>query len=178
MAEAATAPGVDRRGRVLLFAGVALQVVVLLGLIGLRLAGLWRGETVLLRVVPVDPRDLLRGDYVTPGYEFSRIPRGGIQGAGPGQSGGVEGQTVYVPLARDPDGRHWHATGCTAVRPAGGTFLRGRVRGGQIEFGIESFFVQEGKGKSYESAVRVGRLWAEVAVTPQGDASLRGLVVE
>ena len=30
------------------------------------------GETILLRVVPVDPRDLFRGDYVILSYEISR----------------------------------------------------------------------------------------------------------
>jgi uncharacterized membrane-anchored protein len=178
MAEASTAPRVGGRGRALLLSGILLQAAVLLGLIGLRLVGLWRGETVLLRVVPVDPRDLLRGDYVTLGYECSRLPRGGVQGTRTGSTSSLEGQTVYVPLARDPDGRHWHGEGCTALRPAGGTFLRGRIEGGRIVFGIESYFVQEGKGKSYEAAVRVGRLWAEVAVTPEGDASLRKLVIE
>jgi uncharacterized membrane-anchored protein len=48
----------------------------------------------------------------------------------------------------------------------------------RIEFGIESYFVQEGKGKEYEDAIRSRRLSAEVALTPDGHAALRGLRIE
>jgi len=37
---------------------------VLGGMIALHAAPLWFGETVLLKVEPVDPRGLMRGDYV------------------------------------------------------------------------------------------------------------------
>jgi uncharacterized membrane-anchored protein len=177
MAEAVAAPDVGRRGRAVLLAGVAFQAAVMLGLIAQRVSVLWRGETVLVQVVPVDPRDLFRGDYVVLGYEFSRFSPGGPRGFG-GPQPVSEGQTVYAPLERDPDGRHWHSDGWTTQRPAGGTFLRGQYHGGRVEFGIESFYVQEGKGKAYERAVRERKLWAEVAVTPDGGAAIRRLVIE
>ncbi len=177
MAEASAVPDVRRRGRAVLLAGVAFQTAVLLGLIAWKVSVLWRGETVLLRVAPVDPRDLLRGDYVVLGYEFSRAwPGVGRTGFAP--QAVSEGQTVYAPLVRDPDGRHWHSDGWTTQRPAGGRFLRGRFSGGRVEFGIESFYVQEGKGVAYERAVRERKLWAEVAVTPDGTAAVRRLVIE
>jgi uncharacterized membrane-anchored protein len=44
--------------------GNTAQLVVLGGMIALHAAPLWFGETVLLKVEPVDPRGLMRGDYV------------------------------------------------------------------------------------------------------------------
>jgi uncharacterized membrane-anchored protein len=131
-------------------------------------------QTVLLRVVPVDPRDLFRGDYVTLSYEFSRTRPPGLPW------NDRSGRTVYVALAPDRDGRHYHAAGSSLdpPPPGSGPFLRGTATEAGLAFGIESYFVQEGKGKAYEDAVRRGKLWAEVAVAPDGRAALRGLVIE
>ena len=60
----------NRRALYLIFLA---QVLLLAELYADRALGL-RGETIRLRTVPVDPRDLLRGDYVILGYEISRIP--------------------------------------------------------------------------------------------------------
>jgi uncharacterized membrane-anchored protein len=57
--------------------------------------------------------------------------------------------------------------------------MKGTVaKPGSIEFGIESFFVQEGKGKEYEEARTARRLSAEVALTADGVARLKGLIME
>jgi hypothetical protein len=86
------------------------------------------------------------------------------------------GRTVYVALVPDSDGRHWSGGPVSVRPPAGGKHLRGTiVAPGRIEFGIESYFVEEGKGKEYERAIRDRRLSAELAVTADGLAVLRGL---
>ena len=41
----------------------------------------------------------------------------------------------------------------------------------RIEFGIESYFVQEGKGQDYEDASATTALSAEVAVAADGRAA-------
>jgi uncharacterized membrane-anchored protein len=157
-----------RRERPILMGGVVFQLLVLVGMIAVKAAPLVTGDTVLLRVRPVDPRDMFRGDYVILSYEFSR-----------GAFLGNPGQTVYVPLVPDQDGVHWRADKATPERPRQGKFLRGQVgRGDQLEFGIESFYVQEGKGRQYEDAVRQRRLSAEVAVAADGQATLRSLKIE
>jgi uncharacterized membrane-anchored protein len=152
-------------------------------MIALRAIPLLTGQTVLVRVVPVDPRDLFRGDYVTLSYEFSRIPPQGIQGLSPANQGGRrskwEGRTVYVPLVADSDRVHWRAEKPTVVKPASGPFLRGQMlRHGSLEFGIESYYVQEGTGRQYEEAIRDRKLSAELAVTSGGQAALRQLRIE
>lgn len=166
---------IQRRERVLLILAVTFQ----LGVLGVMIAQSgWThltGDTVLFRVIPVDPRDMFRGDYVILSYEFSRItPMGADLYAK--ESAGRE---IYVTLAEDSDGRHWSATSATFERPASGRFIKGKIVGpGNIEFGIESFFVQEGKGKEYEEARTARRLSAEVALTADGVARLKNLVLE
>lgn len=165
--------------RAVLFGTVVFQVAVLLGMIGMKAATLIAGETILLRVRPVDPRDLFRGDYVILSYDFSRPSN--IVGLSSRAFGGESaGRIVYVPLTKEPgSSNHWHAGQVTTTRPAGGVFLQGRLTGGwTVECGIESYFVQEGKGRMYEDAIRAGRLYAEIAVNSDGQAVLKGLKIE
>ena len=144
----------------------------------MRSVPLLTGDTVLLRVVPVDPRDMFRGDYVTLSYDISRMPPGRIEGL-PAKSSTAVGQTVYVTLVPEADGLHFRGAAVSAARPSSGKYIRGTVDGwNRISFGIESYYVQEGRGHAYEAAVRQGRLSAEVAIAPDGQAALRGLRVE
>src|SRR5438045_3812657 len=66
----------------LLVAIVAAQVAILLGMIALDGLPLALGERIKLKVVPVDPRDLFRGDYVVLDYEFNRFDPSIISGLG------------------------------------------------------------------------------------------------
>ena len=166
---------IHRRERVLLILAVVFQLLVLGSMIVQSGWTHFTGDTVLFRVVPVDPRDMFRGDYVILRYEFSGLrPVGGTI-----SDESSNGQEVFVVLALDADGRHWRGTSASFDRPAMGRFIKGKVVGpGRIEFGIESFFVQEGKGKEYEDARNAHRLSAEVALTEDGEASLKRLVLE
>lgn len=117
----------------------------------------------------MDPRDLFRGDYVILSYAFSR--------ASGEASGAPEGSTVYAVLMRD--GNHWRADRFTYQKPTEGVFLRGKVlSGGRVEYGIESYFVQEGTGRKYEDAVRSRTLIAELRVNRDGTAALHALKIE
>ena len=141
------------------------------------------GETILLRVVPVDPRDLFRGDYVILGYEISRVPTDGIDGTTPSElqdaSGDWLGRTVYVGLEPEEDGRHYRGSEVHFTPPPSGRFIRGTLESrNRITFGLESFYVQEGRGREYEEAILKHRLSAAVALTPDGSSSLRDLIIE
>lgn len=170
------------RERTVLIAAAALQVAVLVAMIAVRAMPLVFGDTILLRVVPVDPRDLFRGDYVILSYDFSRRPPQGIEGlsqAGDSRDKVWQGRTVYVSLVPDADGRHWRADKVSISRPTSGRYIRGRIAAsGQLEFGIEAYYVQEGTGREYEQAIRNRRLSAEVALTSDGTAALRRLRTE
>jgi uncharacterized membrane-anchored protein len=162
------------REKAVLLAGIGLQLIVLLGLTTLRAVALWRGDVYFVRVQPVDPRDLFRGDYVILSYEFSRLPAE-FWGNRQVQPSGH----VYVELVPEGDGKHWRAGRFSFDPPRNGPFLRGPITSsGRLEYGIESFFVQQGKGRGYEQAVRSRQLTAEIAITPEGQAVLRNLHVE
>lgn len=168
----------QRGERAILVGAVAFQVLVLAGMIAFKTAILFGGNTVLLRVQPVDPRDLFRGDYVILGYAFSRVPPEQVTGL-QSPPAGPAGLTVYAVLEPEPDGVHWQAVRFTTKPPSNATFLQGRyTSGNRVEYGIESFFVQEGQGRHYEDAVRDRRLAAKVAVNRRGQAVLRELVIE
>lgn len=170
-----------RERRVLMITAAA-QLLILVAMIGLRALPLLTGQTVLVRVVPVDPRDLFRGDYVILSYDFSRVPAQEIEGLPEtwrGKRAQWEDRTIYVPLVQDADRVHWKAEKVTAVKPATGPFLKGKMgRYGSLRFGIESYFVQEGTGRRYEQAIRDRKLSAELAVTSTGQAALRALRIE
>jgi uncharacterized membrane-anchored protein len=170
------------RERKILLVTVIAQLAILLGMIALRAAPLVTGQTVLVRVQPVDPRDLFRGDYVILSYDFSRIPAKGIEGLPESEWGRVkkfEGRPVYVTLVPDSIPGHHRAEMFSLVEPAQGPFLKGQIgRYGSLTFGIESYFVEEGTGRVYENAIRDRKLSAELAVSPSGQAALRGLRIE
>jgi len=158
----------DGRNRVLIAAAVALQFAVMMSMVVRNALPTFGSPTVLLRVVPVDPRDLMRGDYVILGYEISSMPTN----TGPGA-------TVYTVLQPEPDGRHYRGVSVVTEPPTSGRFIRGTcVTPYRIRYGIESYFVQEGKGKVYEDAVRRRKLSAVVALAADGTPALRSLLVE
>ena len=170
------------RERKLLLMTVVAQLAILLGMIALRAAPLVTGQTVLVRVEPVDPRDLFRGDYVILSYDFSRVSREGIQVLSETEHGSwkkLEGRPVYVTLVPDSIPGHHRAEKVTLLKPESGLFIKGQMeRYGSIKYGIESYFVEEGTGRVYEKAIRDRRLSAELAVSPSGQAALRGLRIE
>lgn len=176
--------------RPLLFGAVAFQIAVLVAMTAINAAPYGVGKTIRLHVVPVDPRDLFRGDYVTLSYGLSRAPADGIEGIADSKSRNEywrphepEEQAVYVSLEKDALDDCWHATQFSVHRPTSGTFLRGTYRrysygNAEIVYGIESFYVPEGTGRKYEDAARAHKLTAEIALAPWGMAKLRKLVVE
>jgi uncharacterized membrane-anchored protein len=165
----------------LLIAIVAAQVAILVGMIALDGLPLVLGERVKLKVVPVDPRDLFRGDYVVLGYDFSRFDPASFSGAPAsarvnGYSPEWVGREVFVSLK--PVGDHHEADGKSLKPPTSGPYLRGIVSNAwsnRIDFGIEAYYVQEGEGRRLERLIRERQLMAEVAVW-HGHAKLVRLV--
>jgi uncharacterized membrane-anchored protein len=165
--------------RILIAAAVTFQLIVLAAIILRATLPTFGSPTVLLRVVPVDPRDLMRGDFVILSYDVNALPRS-LQGpAGPVTADAWAGRDVYVTLVPEDDGRHSRAGAFLTEPPSSGRYIKGTVTGyHRASFGIEKFFVQEGKGHDYEQAVLRRKLSAEVALSASGAAALRRLVIE
>ncbi|MES2792009.1 MAG: GDYXXLXY domain-containing protein, partial [Planctomycetota bacterium] len=153
------------------------QVGLLGGMILLESLPLMIGQRYVLRVTPIDPRDYFRGDYVILNYDVNRLVLAENQGPTSRWMGASQhyDENVYVIL--EPEGDGVHSTGTTASlqRPAAGKYLRGRIANDYrqpLQFGIEAFYVQEGKGKAIEDLMRSKKLSAEIAVAPWGQAKL------
>ena len=146
--------------RILLYIVLGLQIAGLAGLYA------WHANLpaarYLLRTRPVDPRDLLRGDYITLGYEIS-TPPSGVQ---PPENG--EGKIVFVRLK--PDARFWVADRVAdSPRDDGAPWLRARWKHQALDYGIDRYYVPEGKGNP------TGEITAEIAIQENGTAQITQL---
>ncbi|MDP3410949.1 GDYXXLXY domain-containing protein [Bosea sp. (in: a-proteobacteria)] len=167
----------------------------LLALVQSRAGILRSGTEVRLKTVPVDPRDLFRGDYVVLAYPISLVEATPAGGAPPFR----RGETVYVSLAADAEG-FARATGVARARPAvSGTdvVMAGRVvstgacavnEAGQpdcaagarrlrIAYGLESYFVPQGQGRRIETTPRA-RIEVVAAVSASGEAAIKRLLID
>jgi uncharacterized membrane-anchored protein len=168
--------------------GGALAVVAALqlGALGTMVADRVRivktGREIVLPIVPVDPRDLFKGDYVRLGYPISTIP------ATARKDGALDGaKEAYVTIEQGAD-QTWSvvqidktypkATAVNQVvlhaRPAWG--WRNDFR--NVRYGIERYYVPEGKGRDLEKLAREKKLAAIVAVDTRGNAVITGLSSE
>jgi uncharacterized membrane-anchored protein len=173
--------------RILVIAlGLATVQIGFLGSMILGRAGILRsGTEIRLAVEPVDPRDLLRGDYVVLGYPISRIERSLIVGATEGE---LKGRWLYVRLARGEDNsfepvsaaldeplpearldNHIDLRGIVAHEPGAGESV-------QVTYGIERYYVPEGEGRAIEEAMRQDRFEIVAAVDEDGSAQIKALL--
>ncbi|WP_113553796.1 GDYXXLXY domain-containing protein [Rhizobiales bacterium] len=167
----------------LLVAGV--QTAALGYMIESRASILRSGRDVLLKTVPVDPRDLLRGDYVILSYDISRLRPELFKGDTPKQS---EEAKVYVRLERQLDG-FWAATEASfaPLSPAGDSVVlrslpftyypSSALSSVNVEYGIERFYVPEGEGRTLEEARNAEALSVNIRVDAKGKAQIREIAV-
>ena len=162
---------------------VALQTVALAYMIYDRQTMLNSSRVVTLKVAPVDPRDIFRGDYVILNYAISRLELDKLAG----DDAFTNGETVFVTLQRQ--GTDWNAVAIARARPylvQGGVPIRGTVDFVEfadkaipvavtVSYGIESYFVPEGTGRAIEEERQKGDLTADIAIDGQGRAAIKAL---
>ena len=105
-----------------------------------------QGETVLLELVPVDPRSLMQGDYMALRFAMADAIRQQLKGNN-------ERFTGQVIVQLDADKRASLVgldTGATLEQ--GQLRLQFRLRNNQIKFATNAFFFQEGTGSVYQQA--------------------------
>jgi uncharacterized membrane-anchored protein len=162
--------------RTFLLLGV-FWLLIIVGFIANKELTLRTGQEVLLKTIPVDPRDLFRGDYVILRYDLSTIDLNRLSG---GSQSLKQGNVVYVTLSVGE--KYATVSSVSTVQPTGGLFLKGRVKQLQwnhmtVEYGIESYFVPEGKGRTIER--QLGRTMdVKVAVDASGAAVIHSLLVD
>jgi uncharacterized membrane-anchored protein len=185
-------------GRVPLLLRYILAALVLCGLIlatVVQRAGILRsGQEVRLEVVPVDPRDLFRGDYVVLDYRIGTVDM-------PKEvtTPFTRGQQVFVTLRSDGSDKA-KAVAISTERPAvsgSDIVISGVVsapstcqlneagvsdcklgrRAVGVRYGLESYFVPEGEGKNIELTPKA-LLEVVAAVAPSGQSAIKRLLID
>jgi uncharacterized membrane-anchored protein len=161
-----------------------LQTAALAHMIYGRVSLLRDGREIVADVIPVDPRDLFRGDYVILGYAFGAAQV-------PVPEGTNQGDKIYVTLKPVAPGQ-WEVAGTSRSReqPSDPAFvvLKGIANyvyraeneppKASVTYGIESYFVPEGTGLELEKQVREKKISAVLAVDQSGEVAIKALVVD
>lgn len=152
-----------------------IPMIAILAFIGYNYYTYSTGKEILLKTVPVDPWDLFRGDYVNLRYEISTIDIAHIP-----YNGNIDSEEVYAVLSRGE--KFWSVASVGDYKPAlrnnDEVCIKGKItdfRNKQliIEYGIESYFVPEGKGKDIEREIR-----NNVSVMVSVDSNCRAIIKE
>lgn len=163
----------------------AIQIAFLLSMIAGRASVLRSGQEIMLEVEPVDPRDLLRGDYVVLGYNISSIPAD-LFAERPEGTEQADERTVFVRLKPGEDGI-WQPVAARYGEPpdpapAGDEVdIRGtassvwfeQTASVAVRYGIERFYVPEGEGRAIEADLRQRAFRMKVAVAGDGAAQIK-----
>ncbi|MDO5554704.1 MAG: GDYXXLXY domain-containing protein [Planctomycetia bacterium] len=172
-------------------AGSVLLLFVILGsMVADNTIPFRNAKTIVVETMPVDPRDLLRGDYVILRYPFSTTSGRRWNGNQDEKMFVVPeqprtGQQVYAILEYDKEESVWKTIRISLEPPGPGqVYLRGIQRSyWQAQYGIESWYVQEGTGKALERAMRSGsagtsQVRVELLVTPEGRSRINNVWIE
>jgi uncharacterized membrane-anchored protein len=122
---------------------VVVQIIGLLAWAGYHETVRRTAPTVMLKTRPVDPRDILRGDYMILSYDISRPNKNVKWGAQ------VDGDVFVVLKA---EGKHHVIEEVLAEEPSVDDprlWVRATGRCGEtprLDYGIERYFVPEGRG--------------------------------
>lgn len=166
----------------------SLQTAVLGYMVEGRASILRNGADIRLKTLPVDPRDLLRGDYVILSYTISTIPKSIVTGEVPKVNGR---ERLVVRLKPGTDGL-WTATEAsfgTLAPEEGSVLLRTQpfdyysVTDGVlpdslfVSYGLERYYVPEGEGKVLEDARNQEELEVEARVSKDGTPQIARLIL-
>lgn len=151
--------------------------VILGGFIGFKEFTVRTGQEVLLKTIPVDPRDFFRGDYVILQYDISRIDTSVF----PGSPTFIANDTIYAEIEKGTDG-YGKLASLSKTAPTGKLFIKGVVKYAngnniQAEYGIESYFVPANKGYAIEQK-RGNGVDAKVSVDTFGNAIIKTLLID
>lgn len=135
------------------------------------------GQAILLETEPVDPRDLLSGDYVILNYKISNLPFGLFS---PVLTNDLpQGKRVYVLLEQHGEFHEAIRASLAPMKPASGqVMLKGHSVYGwshdkvRVEYGLERFYVHEGTGNLR------GKLTAQIVVPDSSQGQVKQVFVD
>ncbi len=167
-----------------------IQVLFLIGLALSHYATVWVGKEIQLRTVPIDPRDMMYGDYAVLQYEISTLPftmwtdREQQQEKDPLQSGTL----IYVVLAPEKDNDDIYALQRFSLKKLSITsneiMLKAKVEyqsdetSVRVKYGLEKYYLQENTGEAIEEQARQGQFIARVKISPWSSPVLTNLSLQ
>lgn len=158
-------------------AAVVVQLLILAGVPARKAMTLSTGRSALLKVQPVDPYSILSGYYVTLAFDISRVT------AFPNAPEFSDAAECYAVIEEGEDGV-WKPISLERELPKNlpedRAALRGRVKYGSIEYGIENFYIPETQRGAVAEDLRANRDKArvEIKIDNSGNAALERLKIE
>lgn len=172
-----------------LYLTLIFWLLIFSGFIAYKEYTLRTGTEVVLKTLPVDPRDLFRGDYVTLNYEISTLDMEKVEAE---NSYFYYGDPIY--LALELKNGYGIPKKIYATPPENELYIKGKVndiiydweseegtiRELRIDYGIESYFVPEGRGIEIEKEQQTGRkqVDAKVIIDKYGNAVIKSLLID
>jgi uncharacterized membrane-anchored protein len=187
-----------------LFIVLLAQTAALVFMIAQRQVAISSPRVVTLKVIPVDPSDMYRGDYVALRYDISHLDvkslAGDAAGTGPGD-------VIYVTLKRNGPSGSWTPVSLNRALPAlneGEIALKGKVTSSigcttapkgshpeprpdvgclagtmpaslEISYGVETYFVPQGTGRAIEDERQKGGVSVDIAVDGKGNGAIKAM---
>ncbi len=164
----------------LFWLAVGIQIVILIAMVIQREHLLRSDQTILLELVPKDPRSLLSGDYVILSYKVGQLNKTYSQY----DESFERGDIVYLAVRKNANTKFWDAVKMAkdmvnlSTDFPNDVIIRGKITNVWnetnyiIEYGIESYFVPQKKGLKIEYTsredisveIKVSRITGECAI--------------
>lgn len=183
----------------------SIPILILLLMTISPLLTLSKGRDVILETMPVDPRDIFRGEYITLSYEISDVEEKDLsqdlKDYFSPDSDYYQSVKVYTLLEESKKG-YYQVKSVSLEKPKGDIYLKGVLNKYKqyqepvdfdgkfdedyeehtidiynIEYNIDKFFVPENSGKDFEKASEKGNLLALVKVY-KGNAILKEVKIK
>lgn len=179
----------------ILYLTVIFWLLIFSGFIAYKEYTLRTGTEVMLKTLPVDPRDLFRGDYVILNYEISTLDMGKIPAE---DSYFTYNDRIYLALElkdgygvpkkiyRTPPENEFYIKGTVKdvlyewETDESDLATEETIKELRIHYGIESYFVPEGRGIEIEREQRAGSKGVDVKVIVDkyGNAIIKSLLID
>ncbi|WP_292376228.1 GDYXXLXY domain-containing protein [Methanosarcina sp. UBA411] len=179
-----------------LYLTLVFWLLIFSGFIAYKEYTLRTGTEVMLKTLPVDPRDLFRGDYVTLNYEISTLDMEKFHAE---NSDFYYDEPVYLTLKLENG--YGIPKEIYTTPPEDELYIKGKVKGViydwetdessnmteeatikelRVDYGIESYFVPEGRGMEIEKAQQTGKtkVDAKVIIDKYGNAVIKSLLID
>lgn len=160
---------------------VLIQIMILVAVPARKVFTMATGKTVVLKVQPIDPYNILSGYYATLGFDISRVE------AFPNARGMsqefLDGDWYYAIVEKGDDGT-WKPVSLEHELPANlpdnRAALLGRINYGAIRYGIEEFYIPEAQRHriAEDLSRNVDKARVEIKVDSSGYAALERLRIE